>query len=246
MNFSGISNQTPMGQLLRLPFRLIPPNSRLPILQGRLRGKRWIAGSSNHGCWLGSYEYRKRILFENTVTEEACVFDIGAHVGFYTLLASVLVGPRGRVFAFEPLPSNMSYLTEHLLMNKISNVKTFEVAVSDHEGEERFNPATHRSMGHLSLDGALPVRCISLDQMHARGKVSPPDFIKIDVEGAEFAVLCGARGLLSLSRPVIFLSTHGAEVHRHCCDFLRGMGYALAPIEGDSVENSAELLARRA
>ena len=97
MNFSGISNKKLLGKLLRFPFRFIPTDMRMPILQGRLKGKKWIVGSSNHGCWLGSYEYEKRLVFEKTVTKGSIVFDIGAHVGFYTLLASVLVGPGGRV-----------------------------------------------------------------------------------------------------------------------------------------------------
>src|SRR5512139_3781902 len=97
MNFSGISNHSVVGKALRFPLRLIPDDATLPILQGRLRGKRWISGSCNHGCWLGSYEYHKRVLFERTITPGSVVFDLGAHVGFYTLLASVLVGHAGRV-----------------------------------------------------------------------------------------------------------------------------------------------------
>lgn len=244
MNFSGISDQTTIGRLLRFPFRLIPPDSKLPILQGRLRGKRWIAGSSNHGCWLGSYEYSQRMLFEKTVTEGTCVYDIGAHVGFYTLLASVLVGPGGHVFAFEPSPSNVAYLKKHLQMNKVANVKTFDVAVSDHEGEEMFEFAAHSSMGRLSASGSLAVRCVSLDALYARAELHPPNFVKIDVEGAELGVLRGARKLLLQSRPVIFLSTHGREVHQQCCDFLRETGYELEAIEGKNVEDSAELIAR--
>lgn len=64
----------------------------VPVLQGSLRGRKWIVGSSNHGCWLGSYEWKKQRLFTRTVSSGDVVFDIGAHVGFYTLLASVLVG----------------------------------------------------------------------------------------------------------------------------------------------------------
>lgn len=67
-------------------------------------------GSSSHGCWIGSYEYHKRRLFEQAVTPGSAVFDIGAHVGFYTLLASVLVGDQGRVVAFEPNAGNVRLL----------------------------------------------------------------------------------------------------------------------------------------
>ena len=81
-----------MGRLLRFPLRLIPDRAVIPVLQGRMRGKRWIAGSSDHGCWLGSYEYAIRRVFEETITHGSIVYDVGAHVGYYTLLASELVG----------------------------------------------------------------------------------------------------------------------------------------------------------
>ena len=135
MNFSALSDRSWVGRLARLPLRAIPPEMKLPILQGRLRGKKWIAGSSVHGCWLGSYEYNKRQVFEKVVASGSVVFDIGANVGYYTLLAAVLVGPRGKVVAFEPVPDNLRYLKEHLRLNHIANVSVIEDAVSDDSGE---------------------------------------------------------------------------------------------------------------
>jgi hypothetical protein len=63
MNFSGISSKSILGKALRFPLKLIPSSARVPIIQGPLRGKLWIVGSSNHGCWLGSYENGKRKKF---------------------------------------------------------------------------------------------------------------------------------------------------------------------------------------
>ena len=79
------------------------------------------------------------------------VFDIGAHVGFYTLLSSILVGPNGHVYAFEPLPRNLKYLKEHLRINKITNVHVFELAVSNLSGEGQFFEGPNSSMGRLSI-----------------------------------------------------------------------------------------------
>lgn len=243
MNFSGISNQTVMGKLMRLPLRLIPSQMRVPILQGRLKGKRWIAGARNHGCWLGSYEYDKQVLFEKIVTEGSIVFDVGAHVGFYTLLASVLVGPKGRVFAFEPFPANFSYLKQHLRLNHITNVTAIAAAVSDSAGTAYFENGTHSSQSHLALQGSLQVETLTLDDLIERGQVSPPDYIKIDVEGAEMLVLSGARALLAKHHPTIFLATHGPELHQQCCQFLSNLGYQLNYIGGSCLEKSDEILA---
>lgn len=244
MNFSGIPNQTFLGRALRLPFRLIPRNSVLPILQGRLRGKKWIVGSSSHGCWLGSYEHKKRILFEEIVEEGSCVFDIGANVGFYTLLASVMVGPRGRVLAFEPVPSNLTFLKAHLGLNGVENVDVFETAVSDREGQERFECCKDRCEGRLTANGNFVVHCVSLDGLTARSVFRAPDVIKIDVEGAELSVLRGGSRLLAAFHPTIFLATHGTELHRECVSLLRRLGYQLDAIEGESADESCELLAR--
>ncbi len=128
MNFSAISNETLLGRMLRLPFRLIPTNAQMRILQGHLRGKKWIAGSGNHGYWLGSYEYQKQKIFSEEIRPGDVVYDLGANVGFYSLLASFLVGPKGRVYSFEPLPSNLEFLRNHLALNKVSNCVVYGVA----------------------------------------------------------------------------------------------------------------------
>src|SRR5262245_23354762 len=178
MNFSGISGRTFLGSLLRYPLKLIPRRMKMPILQGRLRGKKWIAGSSNHGCWLGSYEYDQRLLFEQMVTEGSVVFDLGAHVGFYTLLAAVLVGPRGKVYAFEPLPENIYFLKEHLRLNRITNVTVIDRAVSDCAGVAAFVQVPSSAMGHFAAHGELRVQTVSLDDLFLDGKIPAPDFIK--------------------------------------------------------------------
>ena len=243
MNLSGISNRTLFGKLLRLPLRMIPAETRLPVLQGRLKGKKWIVGSSSHGCWLGSYEYAKRCAFERAVGEGAVVFDIGAHVGFYTLLASVLVGAQGRVFAFEPVPRNLCYLKEHLRINGIKNVSVIEGAVSDCDGVAHFDEGPNSSMGCLAPGGRLAVRTLSLDEMIRRGELLPPNCIKIDVEGGEMLVLTGARLMLGRWRPTVFLATSGRGLHQQCCELLASFGYHLGPIGGNSLDQSDEVLA---
>ena len=123
-------------------------------------------------------------------------------------------------------------------------MEVFDVAVSDDEGWKFFKSGTDKCLGRLSPEGELAVNCVSLDGMRTRRELRPPNLIKIDVEGAELAVLQGAAQLLAEAHPVIFLATHGAEVHRQCCDFLWKLGYTLNPIEGGSVEESSELIAR--
>ncbi len=215
----------------------------MPILQGKLRGKKWIVGSGQHGCWLGSYEYEKQRLFEETLTEGSIVFDIGSHVGFYTLLASVLVGTQGRVFAFEPLPRNLLFLNQHLQLNQIDNVTVIASAVSDTCGVTSFATHSNSFLGQISSQGELQVETLALDELVNSGQIPLPTHIKIDVEGAEMSVLRGAKSLLSSSHPTIFLATHGYEVHQQSCQFLESLGYCLKAIGAENIQQSDELIA---
>lgn len=243
MNVSRISPQSLLGRVLRAPLRLLPPDTRLPILQGPLRGKRWIVGSGTHGCWLGSYEESKQRLFADEVWTGSVVFDVGAHVGFYTLLAAVLSGGTGRVVAIEPWPRNISYLRKHLRMNDIGNVEVIEAAASDVDGELSFSEGTNPSTGRLAEAGLLRVASITLDNLVLGEKLPGPHLIKMDIEGGEAAALKGARGILRDHRPVIFLATHGADVHRECRSILETAGYEVRALEGGDIDSTDELIA---
>jgi len=242
INFSGIANQTFFGKVLRLPLKLIPPKMVMPILQGKLRGKRWIVGSGQHGAWLGSYEYEKQLLFQQMIQEGNVVYDLGSHSGFYTILASVLVGNHGKVVAFEPHPRNLGYLREHLQLNNAQNVTVIDAAVSDKSGFIQFDGSGFT--GHISSNhGDLQVKTVSLDELIETNQIPPPDFMKIDIEGAEASALQGAKSMLSRVHPTILLATHGSEVHENCCQFLESLGYILKPIYGENIQNSDEILA---
>jgi FkbM family methyltransferase len=244
MNFSEVPKSSVVGRILRAPLRLIPEKMPMPILQGRLRGKKWIAGAHTHGCWLGSYENEKQKQFASTIKEGDTVFDIGANAGFYTLLASVLVGSGGRVYAFEPLPRNIKLLREHLRLNQITNVEVIEAAVSDADGESYFDDSAGSAMGYVSATGNLKVKTVAIDDLVARGEIGSPACVKIDVEGSELLVLTGGRRLLENYRPALFLSTHGPGVHEECCSLLRSLGYELRAIGGDNTAATDEIVAR--
>ena len=244
MNFSGISVKTFTGRLLRWPSRFIPPSMVVRIVQGRLKGKKWIVGSSVHGCWLGSYEFPKQALFVKTIQPGSVVFDIGAHVGYYTLLAAELVGKSGQVCALEPFPRNLGYLRRHIQLNRYQNVQVLPVAVGAQRGEGFFEEGVDSSTGHLSNGAAgLVVPVVALDDLVADQKVPHPDYMKIDVEGAELQVLLGAESILRTSRPTIFLATHSRDLHSGCCELLRRMRYQLRPIKGDELSDTDEILA---
>lgn len=227
INFSKISKNTLLGGLLRFFLKFIPKNSVVLILQGRLRGKKWIKNSGVNGYWLGSYELEQTKNFEKLVKEGDVVFDIGANVGFYSLLAAELVGEKGKVFVFEPLFQNYEYLRKHIELNGYKNIKPFNIAISDKEGKEFFSKSLSSATGHLVDSGEIKVNTIAIDDWIKEKKLPIPNILKIDVEGAEDLVLKGAQSILKKFKPLIFLSLHSEKAKNNCFEILRNCGYNL-------------------
>ena len=240
-NLSKQDFRSPIGKILRFPLKLIPDKTVLPILQGTLKGKKWIKGSSINGCWLGTYELDKQVLFSKYIKPGNIVYDVGANAGFYSLLSSLLVSETGKVYSFEPLPANISYLKKHIELNKLGNVKVIEKAVSNKVSTVRFNFGDNRSAGHISNDGEIEVETISIDEFISQGNPSP-DIIKMDIEGAEYDALFGAKKLLRTKKPVIFLATHSSELRAECLKLLAEFDYTVTSIDNKPIEESDEFV----
>lgn len=244
VDISRIPPDTALGRILRAPLSLVPKAAVVPVLSGPLRGARWIVGAATHGCWLGTYERAKQRMFADSVRPGAVVFDVGANVGFYTLIAARRSGVAGRVFAFEPLPRNVAFLRRHLQHNRLSNVDVIEAAVSDTAGTATFEVSESPSMGRLVASGQLQVPTVTLDQMVLDSELPPPDVIKMDIEGGELRALEGARRILAGSRPLIFLATHGRGLRSDCCALLEDLGYHVSGLGGEPAAQTDELLAQ--
>lgn len=217
--------QTFAGRLIRIPLQLIPKDAVIPVLRGPMRGTKWIAGSHTHGCWFGNYEYEKQKLFASLVRPDSVVYDVGANVGFYSLLAA----KRGaRVIACEPDPANVKLLARHIELNR-ANVAIEQVAVCEREGVESFScGGPEGSLGK----GEMQVRTIKLDSLLACYPV--PTIIKIDVEGAEWRVLEGAREILK-HRPTLFLAFDDpVNTKARGIELLASFGYRYREILGSN------------
>lgn len=216
---------------------------RAPIARGILRGHWWLPAGGGK-VWRvlgGTYELRETDLFARLVAPGATVLDLGAHIGYYTLLASRLVGPTGRVFAFEPDPMNVWYLRQHARLNRCANVEVMETAVCDRSGTVSFARGTGSGTGHVAPDGPMSVAAVRLDDF-VRDRQVEPGAIKIDVEGAEAAVLGGAGETLRSFRPTIFLSTHSPESRARCEAVLSRLEYRATAMDGLSNGAARELL----
>jgi FkbM family methyltransferase len=162
-----------------------------------------------------SYEPRYVSALKAAINEGDTVFDVGANIGFYSVLFSTWVGARGKVIAFEPDPANIKLLRRNLQLNDCDNVVLRPVALTNTCGEQTFSlDRVTRMTGHLG-NGAtygatvfddnrrelISVTTSTLDAEVER--FGPPDVIKMDIEGGEHLALQGATELLQTKRPII-------------------------------------------
>ena len=153
-----------LGKILRPTLSLIPPEAEVRILRGPLRGKKWIKGAGPNAYWVGTYEVDRLRALATAASPGAVVYDVGANVGIYSLLASLRAGPSGKVYAFEPLERNLLYLRRHLTLNKVESCVVIQAAVCNREGTRSFSAASwSSSMAHLSTDGEISVPSTTLD-----------------------------------------------------------------------------------
>lgn len=155
--------------------------------------------------YLGASEPQTLALFKSLLIPGACVVDVGAHIGEYALVASRAVGSSGWVYAFEPGGSIYPFLEANIRRNDAQNVVAVQMAVSDNDGTMELNlgsdPGHSRlvvgDQGRTGLDstGIVAIPSTTLDSF-AEERGVRIDVLKVDVEGAEFAVLKGARRVL--------------------------------------------------
>ncbi len=229
-----------LGQVLRLPLRLIPKRAVMTVRSGLNAGMKWVAGSSIHGCWLGHYEHDKQGLVARLVKPGMKIFDIGANAGFYALAFSRLTGAAGHVWAFEPFAENASNVLHHLRLNAIGNVTLLQAAVADRSGVAGFQIAQSNSMGMLAAHAKeYLVPTVALDALIQNGTLPMPDLIKMDVEGAEASVLEGAKTLLRQRTTVLLIALHGDVPMRACLTLLHEAGYEAFALDGKALTADA-------
>jgi FkbM family methyltransferase len=155
-----------------------------------------------------------RLLLERLKPGQTFV-DIGANIGYYSLLAARKVGPGGKIFAFEPDPENFKLLQKNIAANGYENVTLIPKAVSDSQGEAKLylnpkNLGDHRLYDSKDGRAFVTVLKTTLDDVF-QSLESGPDFIKMDIQGAEGGALAGMRDLLKKSPRIILVSEFGPE-----------------------------------
>lgn len=174
----------------------------------------------------------------STIRPGMTVVDVGAHVGYYTLVFAKYVGATGRVISFEPLPVNFALLKKNVELNELKHVELFASAVFSRSGDLTISIPDDSNSGEASVMhrvGAkqLEVQATTLDVVSSTLDFKP-DFIKIDVEGSEFDVLSGAQEIIRRCRPQMLIELHhfdGNLAGHPVPGQLAGLGYDLEWIE---------------
>jgi FkbM family methyltransferase len=195
------------------------------------------------------FEPRVREKLRQHARPGAMVLDIGANIGYYTVQAATLVGPHGRVFAFEPQPSMRQELAANLALNQLSNVTVIPYALSDRAETVRFCVPTagNESMGSLhsnprfEADCEIEVETRCLDDVLKSVDCPLVDLVKLDAEGAELPIVKGAARLFSgPSKPCVVFEANEencAPFGYRVFDLLKAFwdfGYQLTQIDGEN------------
>lgn len=237
----GVYSIPGVARTLRAFLNALVPNGMqgVRVVAGPLAGARLVLNLKREKyLWLGTYEPWVQDVILRHCQRGVWTWDVGAFIGYHTLLMRRAAG-AGRVLALEPDPVNRLRLEQNLALNGAQDVTVLPVAVGERPGTvglERIAGKPGQTKITADLSGGV-VEVVTLDSLLEHRP--PPGVVKMDVEGAEAAILAGAPRLLREVRPVWIVELHGEE-GAWAAKCLREAGYSLSAI-GKGVDVSADL-----
>jgi FkbM family methyltransferase len=229
----------PLARLIRRGLNRLAPTGlvEVTVAAGDLAGFTILLDMQiDKDYWLGTYELELQSALRALIPVGAVIFDVGANIGYVSLLLAKAAGKTGRIFAFEALPSNVEQLRRNLALNGMeAQVTVVASAVTQASGLVRF--LVHASGGMGKADGSagrddqyqseVTVPGISLDEfVYGQGN-PPPQVVKMDIEGGEVMALPGMRRVLAEARPLMLVELHGPESSRVAWETLTAAGYKI-------------------
>jgi FkbM family methyltransferase len=237
-----------LQHLLTRPLR----RSAVPVLGGNGRGLRVTVGESVIRLTTRGERKIEDVVL-GMLSPGDVFYDVGANIGWYSLLAARRVGPAGRVVAFEPNIDNAYRVRRNALVNGFEQITVVPAAVTDTDGwltfllkgscesrlekDDTSEQAARRARREQPLEGRTTVPAVTLDTLVSQAGLPPPSVVKIDVEGAEVGVLRGMRAVLRDAAPSLLIELHatGAEV----ADALDESGYAHSAVHPEGATRDA-------
>jgi FkbM family methyltransferase len=175
----------------------------------------------------GEYSEDEVRVFEQIIRPGSWVLDVGANMGVFTIPLSRIVGPEGRVIAFEPQPAMFGVLRANCELNEAANAILFHAATDTHGGSIKMPVVDYSvtgNFGSLTLgSGDLEVPALSIDSL----ALPFCHFMKIDVEGMECQTLVGAEQTIQQHRPIIYVENDRKENSHGLISLLRNLRYKM-------------------
>jgi len=186
--------------------------------------------------WLGTYEPELQAALRTLIPSGAVIYDVGANIGYVSLLLSKAAGETGHIYAFEALPDNAERWRRNVELNGMSaRMSLFAGAVTQAAGPIRFLVHASAGMGKAAgsagrddkYQSEVTVPGISLDEfVYGQGN-PPPQVVKMDIEGGEVLALPGMRRVLAEARPLMLMELHGPESSLVAWKTLTAAGYQI-------------------
>ena len=215
--------------------------SVIEVAAGDLKGYKVLLNlKAEKSRWLGTYEPELQAALREFLCPGMTVYDVGANIGYVTLMLAQHIGASGKVFAFEALPANVERIQKNIALNQLSNVTVISGAVLDKMGSVTFY--VHESVGMGKVAGSagrreahykdeITVPGLSLDEFVYEQGNHAPAAVKMDIEGGEVLALPGMRHILSEHHPMLFLELHGPESEKVAWETLTAARYTLRAME---------------
>jgi FkbM family methyltransferase len=186
----------------------------------------------------GNYESAVWRILQSHLKPGAVLYDVGAHIGLFSLIAARDLGVQGSVFVFEPDPANLRRIEEHASRNRLNTIGIIPKAAWFTDGHMKFQRACSQSSmnrGAIAEDNSaasestIEVETVTLDSFGREH--AAPSIIKIDVEGSEAAVLRGSEGIFQSAKPVVICEIHHVQAASDVSHWLQARGYGLEWVE---------------
>lgn len=185
--------------------------------------------------FLGEYEKAELKAMSHFLKPGDTFLDLGANIGVYSLHASRIVGPNGKVISFEPFSTNFEALKKHVEINSLTNVQLENMAVGNEEGTlTLYLDENEDNLGMVTAnytENAVQekVRIVSIDQYVEENAITNVDFAKIDIEGYEYPTLMGMLKTLQKYHPTILIEvledSNTSKNNENVFSFLADLGY---------------------
>jgi FkbM family methyltransferase len=229
-------------KLYQLVARVFPKRPiALRMISGPLRGRKLCANYALRPNYLlGTYEQRTADTVWSNLSPGQVAYDIGANIGYLSLVMARRVGPGGKVFSFEPAPNAYSVLQMNARVNRDIQFQPVHIALADTTGSEPFSFFDYdvvSRLGDHSQDwsdaNVIDVTVETLDHYRETAELPSPNFVKIDVEGAEMRVLRGMEQTLRHARPTLLIEVHSDELEEEVRDYCVNLGYTCRAVSDE-------------